>query len=513
MFFCPLVEGSRLKGLITVKSADELPVDVTNSLETLAVPVGLALTREELTEAFHTRRSEARFQTLVQNASDVILVARPDTTIVYQTPSASRILGYEPGSLEGVRLTSLLHPDDVEKAFATYGGVAFRAGASVTTEWRVRHRDGSLRDVEVVTKNLLGDPTVEGIVLTMRDVSERKALEEELKHQAFHDALSGLANRALFRDRLEHALARSARSLTSLAVLFLDLDDFKLVNDSLGHAAGDELLVGVAERIIGSLRAGDTAARFGGDEFAILLEATQDPTDACEVAERVIADLRAPITVEDREVQVHASIGIAFSKRGEEDASEILQAADVAMYAAKARGKNRYEIYQPALRAAMAERLERTAELQHAVDERQFVLHYQPIVNLQGQKMIGVEALVRWEHPERGLLPPKDFIPLAEETGLIIPMSRWVLEEACKQTREVAAFPAAPGRPEGEREHLGQAVPARRAAPGRLAGPPGCRPRCCLPGPRDHRERAGPGRRVRHRQDARAEDTRCRVRR
>jgi diguanylate cyclase (GGDEF)-like protein/PAS domain S-box-containing protein len=436
MFACPILNAEELKGLIMVGSRDELPVDLANTVETLAAQVGLALDREALTEAFHARLSEAHFQTLVQNASDVILIARPDTTIMYQTPSAQRILGYEPGSLEGTRLALLLHPDDLEEAMAAYGGLAFRSGASVTAEWRVLHYDGSWRHVEVVANNLLGDPTVGGIVLTLRDITERKRLEDELKHQAFHDALSGLANRALFRDRLEHASVRANRSQTSLAVLFLDLDDFKLVNDSLGHAAGDDLLVAVAARLTGALRTGDTGARFGGDEFAVLLEEINDPEDACQVAQRLLVDLRPPFSIMDRAVRVHVSIGVAYSKFGEEGPAALLQAADVAMYAAKARGKDCFEVYRPALQAAAAERLERTAELQKAVDHGQFVLHYQPIVSLDGGEALGLEALIRWEHPERGLLLPKEFISLAEETGLIIPIGRWVLNEACTKARE-----------------------------------------------------------------------------
>jgi diguanylate cyclase (GGDEF)-like protein/PAS domain S-box-containing protein len=431
-----LVAKDHLQGLIVVTSAARFPFELRSAIEILGAQAAMAIGRETMGEAFHARRGEARFQTLVQNASDVILIARPDTTITYQTPSAERILGYRDGSLEGRRFTTLLHPDDIEQALAEYTGVASRAGTSITAKWRIRHCDGSWRHVEVTTTNLMHEPTLEGIVLTLRDVSERTSLEEELKHQAFHDALSGLANRALFRDRLEHALARATRSKSSLAVLFLDLDDFKLINDSLGHTTGDALLVAVAGRLSESLRSGDTAARFGGDEFAVLLEETSSPEEACQAAERLISALRAPLVIEDHEIQVCASVGVALSQAGREDPTELMQAADVAMYAAKAHGKGRYEVYKSDLQVAIVRRLDRIADLQRAIDGREFVVHYQPIVSLGGGNAVGLEALVRWRHPDHGLLLPDEFIALAEETGLVIPLDRWVLKEACVQTRE-----------------------------------------------------------------------------
>ena len=433
---CPLVARDQLHGLVVVRSASSFPFELRSSIEILTAQAAMVIARETMTEAFHSRRSEARFQTLVQNASDVILIARPDTTITYQTPSAHRILGYADGSLEGRQFTTLLHPDDVEQALAAYKGVVLRAGTSISAKWRIQHCDGSWRHVEVTTTNLLHEPTLEGIVLTLRDVSERTDLEEELKHQAFHDALSGLANRALFRDRLEHALARASRLKSSLAVLFLDLDDFKLINDSLGHAAGDALLVAVAGRLSESLRGGDTVARFGGDEFAVLLEETTGPEEACQTAERLISALRAPLVIEDHEVQVCASVGIALCQAGREDPTELMQAADLAMYAAKTHGKGRYEVYQPDLQVAIVRRLDMTADLQRAIEGREFVVHYQPIVSLGGGNAVGLEALVRWRHPEHGLLLPEEFITLAEETGLVIPLDCWVLKEACAHTRE-----------------------------------------------------------------------------
>jgi diguanylate cyclase (GGDEF)-like protein len=265
-----------------------------------------------------------------------------------------------------------------------------------------------------------------------RALEAERELEKQLRHQAFHDPLTGLANRARFMDRLEHALERAARSRRSVAILFMDIDDFKSVNDSLGHSAGDRLLMHVAERIAQHVRPGDTAARFGGDEFAMLLEEGVVSDDAIIVAERVTAALREPTTLEEKEVFVRASIGIAIADAGDAP-EEILRRADVAMYVAKAQGKGRFAIYDESMEESIVGRLELAGELQRAVERQEFVIHYQPSVSLIDSSIVGVEALLRWQHPMRGLLYPADFITVAEETGLILPIGAWVLREACVQ--------------------------------------------------------------------------------
>jgi len=271
-----------------------------------------------------------------------------------------------------------------------------------------------------------------GRVWSFRDVTQRKHLEDELAHQAFHDSLTGLANQALFRDRVEHALARTARRESHLAVLFLDLDNFKMVNDSLGHTAGDQLLVEVSARLLSCLRDGDTAARLGGDEFALLVEDAVDERDAIAVAERVTACLRQPFPLAGKEVFAGASVGIAFAERGV-DCDQVLRNADLAMYTAKGLGKNRFEVFAPEMHTNAVDRLEVEAELRRALERHELRLLYQPIVDLATGHVTGVEALIRWQHPERGLLGPDVFIPVAEDTGLIEPIGRWVLTEACAQ--------------------------------------------------------------------------------
>ena len=293
-------------------------------------------------------------------------------------------------------------------------------------------RDG--RTVERFSKPQRVEGAVVGRVWSFRDVTDHKRLEEELAHQAFHDSLTGLANQALFRDRLDHAVARTGRLASGLAVVMLDLDNFKTVNDSLGHTAGDAVVVAVAERLGHCVRNSDTVARLGGDEFAVLLEDLGTISDATLLAERIIAALQRPFTLAGREMFIGASIGIALDFPGI-DSGQLLRNADIAMYTAKRRGRGRYEIFQPAMHLAAVERMELEADLRKALGRRELTLEYQPVVILASGGLTGVEALVRWRHPDRGQVPPSSFIPLAEEAGFIGELGRQVLTAACAQAR------------------------------------------------------------------------------
>jgi diguanylate cyclase (GGDEF)-like protein/PAS domain S-box-containing protein len=381
-------------------------------------------------------RQDARFRSLVQNASDLVTVVDAAHRVVYQSPSVSRLFGHQPSELEGVALAELAHPDDVATIQVFLQRTVAGAGALVPLQWRMWHRDGTWRAVESIGMSLLHDKSVRGVVLNTRDVSERTALEAQLTHQAFHDPLTGLANRALLRDRAEHALTRShRRGQPPLALLFLDLDNFKTVNDSLGHGAGDSLLEEAARRLLACVRASDTVARLGGDEFAVFVEDPADDSGCTLVAERIIAALARPFTITGREVFIGASLGIATALDGDA-ADDLLRNADVAMYMAKTRGKGRYERFAPEMHAVALERIELETDLRRAIDQEQLTLHYQPIVILETGAITGVEALVRWQHPTRGLLPPAQFIGLAEETGLILPLGTWVLRAACHQAAQ-----------------------------------------------------------------------------
>ena len=384
------------------------------------------------------RASEERFRSLVQNASDLISILGPEGVVRYESPSHQRLLGREPEEHVGHSLLDLAHPEDRHVVEESLRHLLERPDEVVTFEHRLRHRAGAWRVLDSTAANLLGQPAVAGIVLNSHDITDRKRAEEKLLHDALHDELTGLPNRALFMDRLRQAMDRSRREPERLmAVLFLDLDQFKIVNDSLGHLVGDELLVQIAGSLASALRPADTISRVGGDEFAILLEGGRDVSDAVRVADRIHERLKAPLNLGGHEIFVTASIGIAVHTPEYERPEDLLRDADTAMYRAKSSGRACHIVFNRVMHRFVMARLQLETDLRRAVERGQMRLHYQPFVDLASDEIVGFEALLRWHHPKRGLLLPEEFLAAAEETGLIVPMGRFVLVEACRQIREL----------------------------------------------------------------------------
>jgi len=431
----PVRVGDEIRGALVVGPSNTGSDAPLMALRYLCRQTEDALQRFESTEA-RIDRNERKFSSLVRNSCDSMTLLGRDGVILYQSAGGRSVLGLEANRLLGQTFVPLTHPEDAAHNRERFIEV-LHAGpaASVQFESRLRHADGSWRLLETILTNLLDDPDVNAVVSNSRDITERRALEQQLSHQAFHDSLTGLANRALFLDRVTHALDRGDRHARPVAVLFVDIDDFKTVNDSLGHHHGDEVLIAVAEVLKHSVRPGDTVARLGGDEFAVLLEAGQMPAAAEVVARRIALALSHPIEIGHEEISMRASIGIALGQPPVDEPGGLMREADLAMYMAKRNGKGRFEIFRPAMHEEAVRRLETAADLRRGIDDSQFEVYYQPIIDTRNAAIIGAEALVRWHHPTRGLVTPGEFIPSAEAAGLILPLGKWVLGHSCGQVQ------------------------------------------------------------------------------
>jgi diguanylate cyclase (GGDEF)-like protein/PAS domain S-box-containing protein len=417
--------------------------DLAATLEVLAQQAALSIERVTLSRKVFRRGTEAYFQTLVRDTSDAILIIADDGMVRYATPSAVGIFGDI--AVEGVYLWDLVADDEHDDVTRSLARMREQAGS--TSNYgvvQITRRDGVSVQVKLRCSDLRGDSTVGGLVLTLRDVTGQYQLEEELKHRAFHDALTGLPNRLLFQDRAARCLAATRRGGTTAGVLFVDLDDFKVVNDTMGHSVGDELLVAAGTRLTSAVRDSDMAARLGGDEFAVLVENVTDPAAVDAFAERIVRAFDEPFVLAAGAVLSTATVGVATTQDSA-DVDDLLRHADLALYAAKAAGKRQWRRYQPILSAGMVRRHVVQAALETAVKNSEFSLVYQPIVDLVSGQVAGFESLVRWRHPRWGMMQPAQFIELAEETGHIVPLGSWVLREA---TTVVAQWVRRLARPE-----------------------------------------------------------------
>ncbi len=435
-FFLSL-EGFLLLGVLGIRQIVTLVDNITLNRR---LHVKIELGTQEL------RDREARYSALVEHSSDPITIVKEDSTVVYQSPSMTRQLGWEPTDSVGKSFLDVLHPDDHERWQMVLQRLLADSNDEVTTEWRLLKTDDTWRTFQSVATNLIEEPSIGGLVLNSRDVTDQRILEDQLRHQAFHDPLTGLANRSLFAEHLEQAVRRSARSGSSLEVMFIDLDNFKAVNDLRGRLLGDALLKQVAERIVRTFRDADTIARMGGDEFAVLFEGFSEQPDPHAAAARLLEQFSAPFELGSDSAVVTVSIGVSTNVVGGQTEEELMRHADLAINAAKAQGKQTYEIYTSALHGSILDSMRIESELRHALQHDEFVVYYQPIVDMRSGVTVCVEALIRWNHPERGLIGPSEFIPIAESSGLIISIGEWVLHQACYEVQTWRAHSREPLR-------------------------------------------------------------------